>query len=104
MRVKKLEILVKQGVNHPDIGEENLDKETCQRLTGWIHNNRFTDSKLNNDCVNDVTVDIDQNKDWSISNYKEIRNTTIDGKAYVDHITKEYYNESKDQTNIEIPT
>ncbi len=36
--------------------------------------------------------------------YKESRNTTIDGKAYVDHITKEYYNESKDQTNIEIPT
>ena len=79
-RQKKLEILVKQGVNHPDIDEENLDKETCQRLTGWIHNNHFIDSKLNNDCVNDVTVDIGQNKDWSISDYKESRNTTIDGK------------------------
>jgi hypothetical protein len=36
---KKLEILVKQGVNHPDIDEENLDEETLGRSTGWIHNN-----------------------------------------------------------------
>jgi hypothetical protein len=41
---KKLQILVKQGVNHPDIDEENLDKETLGRLTGWIHNNHFTDN------------------------------------------------------------
>ncbi len=61
MHVKKLEILVKQAINHPDIDEENLDKETCQRLKGWIHNNHFTDSKLNNDRINDVTVDIGQN-------------------------------------------
>jgi hypothetical protein len=33
-RQKKLEILVKQGVNHSDIDEENLDKETLWRLTG----------------------------------------------------------------------
>jgi hypothetical protein len=32
-RHKKLEILVKQGVNHPDIDEENLDEETLGRLT-----------------------------------------------------------------------
>jgi hypothetical protein len=40
-RQKKLEILVKQGVNHPDIDEENLDEETLGRLTGWIHNNHL---------------------------------------------------------------
>jgi hypothetical protein len=28
MPVKQIEILVKQGVNHPVIEEENLDKET----------------------------------------------------------------------------
>jgi hypothetical protein len=71
-RQKKLEILVKQGVNHPDINEENLDKETLGRLTGWIHNNHFTDNKLNDDCISDVTVDIGQHKDWSISDLKEI--------------------------------
>jgi hypothetical protein len=102
-RQKKLEILVKQGVNHPDIDEENLDEETCQRLTGWIHNNHFTDSTLNDGNINDVMVDIGQNKDWSISDFTERRNTTIDGKEYVDHITKEYYNESHDQI-VEIPT
>ena len=85
---KKLEILVKQGVNHPDIDEENLDEETCQRLTGWIHNNHFTDSTLNDGNINDVMVDIGQNKDWSISDFTERRNTTIDGKEYVDHIAK----------------
>jgi hypothetical protein len=69
---KKLDILVKQGINHPDIDEENLDKETLGRLTGCIHNNHFTDNKLNDDCVNDVTVDIGQNKDWSISDFKEV--------------------------------
>jgi hypothetical protein len=31
---KKIKILVKQGVNHPDIDEENLDEETLGRLTG----------------------------------------------------------------------
>jgi len=102
-RQKKLEILVKQGVNHPDIDEENLDEETCQRLTGWIHNNHFTDSTLNDGNINDVMVDIGQNKDWSISDFTERRNTTIDGKEYVDHIAKEYYNESHDQI-VEIPT
>ena len=102
-RQKKLETLVKQGVNHPDIDEENLDEETCQRLTGWIHNNHFTDSTLNDGNINDVMVDIGQNKDWSISDFTERRNTTIDGKEYVDHIAKEYYNESHDQI-VEIPT
>ena len=71
-RQKKLEILVKQCVINPAIDEENLDKETLGRLTGWIHTKHFTDNKLNDDCVNDVTVDIGQHKDWSISDFKEI--------------------------------
>ncbi len=73
------------------------------RLTGWIHNNHFTDNKLNDDCVNDVTVDIGQNKAWSISDFKEIQSTTIEGKKYVEQITKQYYNDSKDHNNIQIP-
>jgi hypothetical protein len=54
---------MKQGVNHTDINEENLDKETLGRLTDWIHSNHFTDNKLNNDriSINDMTVDIGQN-------------------------------------------
>jgi hypothetical protein len=100
---KNLEILVKQGVNHPDINEENLDKETLGRLTGWIHNNHFTDNKLNDDRVNNVTVDIGQNKDWLISDFKEVQSTTIEGKKYIEEITKQYYNDSKDHNNIQIP-
>jgi hypothetical protein len=70
-RQKKIEILVKEGVNHPDIDEENLDKEALERLTGWIHNSHFTDNKLNDKCINGVTVEIGKNKDWSISDYLE---------------------------------
>jgi hypothetical protein len=75
---KKIEILVKEGVNHPDIHEENLDKEALERLTGWIHNSHFTDNKLNDKYINDITVDIGENKDWSISDYLEDRRVTIE--------------------------
>ncbi len=61
-RRKKFEILVKEGVNHPNIDEENLDEEALERLTGWIHNSHFTDHKLNDKCINDVTVDIGKKK------------------------------------------
>jgi hypothetical protein len=63
MQDKKIEILVKDGVNHPDIDKENLDKEALERLTGWIHNSHFIDNKLNDKCINDITVDIGKNKD-----------------------------------------
>ncbi len=58
---KNFEILVKEGVNHPDIDEGNLDKEALERLTGWIHNSHFTDNKLNDKYINDLTVDIGKN-------------------------------------------
>ena len=67
---KKIKILVKQGVNHPDINKENIDEETMGILTGWIHNNHFTDNKHNDDCINDMTVDIGHKKDWSVSDFK----------------------------------
>ncbi len=67
----KIEILNREGVNHPDINEENLDKEALERQMGWIHNSHFTDNKLNDKCINDATVDIGKNKDWSISDYLE---------------------------------
>jgi len=103
-RQKKIEILVKQGVNHPDIDEENLDEETMGRLTGWIHNNHFTDNKYNNDRINDMTVDIGQKKDWSISDFKEDRHTTIDGKEYIEQIAKQYYSDIKICKTLQIPT
>ncbi len=68
---QKNEILDKKGVNHPDIDKENLGKEALERLTRWIHNSHFTDNKLNDKCINDVTVDIGENKEWSINDYFE---------------------------------
>ena len=94
MHDKKIVILVKEGVNHPDIDEENLDKEALERL-GWIHNSHFTDNKLNDKCINDVTVDIGENKDWSISDYLEDRQVTIEGDVYLDAITGEYDDDKK---------
>ncbi len=96
---KKIEILVKEGVNHPDIDKENLDKEALERLTGWIHNSHFTDNKLNDKCINDVTVDIGKNKDWSISDYLEDGRVTIEGDVYLDTITGEYYDDKKTHTS-----
>ncbi len=51
-----------------------------------VHNNHFTDNKHNNDRISDMTVDIGLRKDWSISDFKEDRNTTIDWKEYIDQI------------------
>ena len=93
MHNNKNEILAKEGVNHPDVDEENLDKEALDRLTGWIHNNHFTDNKLNDKCINDVTVDIGKNKDWSINDYLEDRQITIEGEKYLEAITEQYYND-----------
>jgi hypothetical protein len=90
---KKIEILVKKGVNHPDIDKENLDKEALDILTGWIHNSHFTHNKLNDKCINDVTVDIGKNKDWSISEYLEDCQITIEGDKYVEAITEQYYDD-----------
>jgi hypothetical protein len=81
MHDKKIEILVKEGVNHPDIDEENLDEEALERLTGWIHNSHFTDNKLHDKCINDATVDIGENKDWSISDYSKDRWVTIERRC-----------------------
>ena len=39
-----------------------------------------------------MTVDIGQNKDWSISDFKEDRHTTIDGKEYIEHILNKLQN------------
>ncbi len=92
---QKIEILVKECVNHPDIEKENLDEEALERLMDWIHNSHFTDNKLNDKCINDVTVDIGENKDWSISDYLEDQQVTIEGDVYLDAITGEYYDDKK---------
>ncbi len=36
-KTKRLEVLVKEGVNHPDIEDKNNDEETNERITGWLH-------------------------------------------------------------------
>ncbi len=90
---KKIEILVKEGVNHPDIDKEHLDVETLGKLMGWIHNSHFTDNKLNDKCISDITVDIGKNKDWSISDYLEDCQITIEGDKYLEAITEQYYND-----------
>ncbi len=56
--------------------------------------------KLLNDTLNNTTVDIGKNKDWSIRDYKEKRLTTIDGKEYLNETAKLYYN-SNDSANTD---
>jgi hypothetical protein len=70
----KNEIFVKEGVNHPDIDKEHLDANTLDKLMGWIHNSHFTDNKLNDKCISDITVDIGKNKDClSVITWKIVR-------------------------------
>ncbi len=92
---KRLEVLVKEGVNHPNIEDKNNDEETNKRITEWLHGSHLTDNKLLSDSINNVMVDIGKNKDWSITNYKQMRQITIDGKEYLTQITNMYYNNNK---------
>jgi hypothetical protein len=56
-------------------------------MTAWIHGSHLTDNILLNKNMNNILVDIGK-KDWSISNYKERRLTTIDGKEYLNQTAK----------------
>jgi hypothetical protein len=89
---KSLEILVKDGVTHPNVEDKDNDEETSKRMTAWIHGSHLTDKNLLNKNMNNITVDIGNNEDWSISNYKERWLTTIDGKEYLNQTAKMYYN------------
>ncbi len=70
---EKIEVLVKEGVNHPDINDDHHNDETHKRMTAWLHGSHLTDYKLLDDSINDVTADIGKDKDWSISDYTELR-------------------------------
>jgi hypothetical protein len=94
-KTKRLEVLVKEGVNHPDVESKNNDEETNERITGWLHGSHLMDNKLLSNSINNVTVDIGKNKDWSITNYEQTRQTTIDRKEYLTQITNMYYNNNK---------
>jgi hypothetical protein len=83
MPEKRIEVLVMDGVNHPYIEDKENDEETNKRMTAWIHGSHLTDNKLLNENMYKITVDIGKNKDWSISNCKERRLTTIDRKEYL---------------------
>ena len=72
-KTKRLEVLVKEGVNHPDIEDKNNDEETNERITGWLHGSHLTNNKLLSDSINNVMVDIGKNKDWSITDYEQMR-------------------------------
>jgi hypothetical protein len=94
-KTKRLEVLVKEGVNHPDIEDKNNGEETNERITGWLHGSHLTDNTLLSNSINNVTVDIGKNKDWKITDYEQMRQTTIDGKEYLTQITNMYYYNNK---------
>jgi hypothetical protein len=96
MPKKILEVLVKDVVNHPDIEDKDNNEETNERMTAWINGSHLTDNKLLNNNINNIAVGISKNKDWSISDYKKRRLTTIDGKEYLKQIANMYY--SRDES------
>jgi hypothetical protein len=96
----RVEVLVKDGVNHPDTDYIQIDDKTNERMNAWIHGSHLTDNKLLNDSLNNTTVDIGKHKDWSISDYKEEWLTAIEGKEYLNQTAKLYYN-SNDLANAD---
>ena len=68
-------------------------------MTAWLHGSHLTDNKLLDDSINDVTVNIGKDKDWSISDYSEFRKTTIDGKEYIQQTTNLFYAQGDDSGN-----
>ena len=88
----RVEVLVKDGVNHPNTDDKQNDDKSNKRMDEWIHGSHLTDNKLLNATLNNTRVDIGQQKAWSISDYKEERLTTIDGKEYLNQTAKLYYN------------
>jgi hypothetical protein len=94
-KTKKLEVLMKEGVNHPNIEDKNNDEETNERITGWLYGSHLTDNKLLVNSIHNVTVDIGKNTDWSITDYGQMHQTTIDRKEYLTQITNMYYNNDK---------
>jgi len=97
----RVEVLVKDGVNFPDTDDKQNDDKTNKRMDAWIHGSDLTDNKLLNDTLNNTTVDIGQQKDWPISDYKEERLTTIDSKEYRNQTAKLYY-DSKNSADTDI--
>ena len=102
----RVEVLVKDGVNHPDTDDRQNDEETNERLSAWIHLSHLTDNKLLNDILNSTRVDIGQQKDWSISDYNEEQLTSIDGKEYLNQTVKLYYdsiNSPDTESTLKLP-
>jgi hypothetical protein len=94
---KRLEVLVKDGVNWLDIEDKDNDEETNEKMTPWTHRSHLVDNKLLNNNINNFTGDIGKCKDWSISGYKERWLTTINGKEYLKQIPNMSY-KSKEST------
>ncbi len=86
------EVLVKDGVNHPDTDDKENDNKINKQMVAWIHGSQITDNNLLNDTLNKTRVYLGQDRDWSITNYNEERLTTIDGKEYLNQTAKLYYN------------
>ncbi len=55
---KRLEVLVKDGVNHPDIEDNDKYEKTNKRMTAWIQGSHLIDNKLLNENMNNITADI----------------------------------------------
>ncbi len=72
-----------------------------------MHGSHLTDNKLLDDSINNVTVDIGKDKDWSISDYREPCKSTIDGKEYIQQTTSLFYNQGDESgdgvVNLKIP-
>ena len=77
---KRIELVAKQGVIQADVNLDELDQDEADQHLSWIHSSQFTDSKVNPNLTEDMTVDIGLNHDLSVSSFEgESREVSVPG-------------------------
>ena len=103
----KFEFLNKQSIPQPyDLS--NMNDEEREAYIAHQNVSHFSDGKHHNKVIDGMTVNIGTNFDWTESLFREERDVTIDGTAWVDAIREQHANAIKDQAqaidNLVIPT
>ena len=74
-----------------------MDEEEQEACIAYQHVTHFSDNKHHNKVIDDMTVDIGTQFDWSETLYKEKCRVSMDGTLWIDNIRSEHDSAAKDQ-------
>ena len=102
---KRIELVAKQGVIQADVNLDELDQDEADQHLSWIHSSQFTDSKVNPNLTEDMTVDIGLNHDWSVSSFEGEREVSVPGLDYTIDLREQRSKFNNDENaSTSIPT